>query len=110
MAVFTTHGRLAASAFASGKWPYKLSEPAFRHAYTEFVNGRYGYVDYEGQKGYGFSLIPGDWIAREVSRRADICQVAFVERGWDDHQDVVAIRRTPAYRAGVHALRLRDGS
>lgn len=110
VAVFTTHGRFAASAFASGKWPYKLSEPAFRRAYTEFINDRYGYVDYEGQKGYGFSLIPGGWIAREVSRSPDICQIAFIERGWDNHQDVAAICRASAYRDGVDALRLPEES
>jgi SAM-dependent methyltransferase len=104
IAVFTTHGRCAASAFVSGKWPYRLSGAAFGSAYADFVNGRYGYVDYEGHRGYGFSLTPGAWLTREISRHADICQIAFIERGWDNHQDVVAMRRTPAYRDGVRTL------
>jgi len=105
IAFFTTHGRYAASAFAMGKWPYRISEPEFRKAYCEFISDSYGYVDYKDQKGYGFSLTPGSWLAREISRYADVCQVAFIERGWDNHQDVVAIRRAPAYREGVEALR-----
>jgi SAM-dependent methyltransferase len=110
IAVFTTHGRCAASAFASGKWSYRLSEQAFRGAYTDFVNDRYGYVDYEDHTGYGFSLIPGSWLARQISRYADVCQIAFMERGWDNHQDVVAIRRVPAYRDGVASLRSPENS
>jgi len=108
IAVFTTHGRYAASTFATGRWYYRMSEPAFRRIYTEFVNDRYGYVDYEDHKGYGFSLTPGSWLAREISGYADVRQIAFIERGWDDHQDVVAIRRAPPYRAGVDALRLPE--
>jgi SAM-dependent methyltransferase len=105
IAFFTTHGRFAASDYAKGKWSYRLSEPEFRQAYGQFISDGYGYVDYEGQKGYGLSLTPGSWLAREVSRFADICQIAFIERGWDNHQDVVAIRRTPAYQNGVAVLR-----
>lgn len=95
VAVFTTHGRFVAERRHKDGWPYKIDEDTYRAIGDRFDAGNYAYADYAHAKGYGISLTPQDWVARTLSVRKGLRCVFFMERGWDDHQDVCAILKRP---------------
>ncbi len=91
VAVFTTHGRFARHRRAECGHNYNVDDASA--AIASFDRDEYGFTPYAGQRDYGFSLTPMNWILQEVSKRPELTLVQYAERGWDDHQDVVAIQR-----------------
>lgn len=68
--------------------------PEVLTALTEdYRAGKYAYVDYPGQKDYGRSFTPISWFHSYVVDRSDLAIVRFAERGWDDNQDIVTIKK-----------------
>ena len=90
--LFTLHGRSVVERIRHG-WDYGLADDALR----ELVQGArargFGYVPYPGQHGYGISLATRPWVLRLLERFPALRLLYFCERGWDDHQDVVACVR-----------------
>jgi len=95
VAVFTTHGRFVAERRHKPGWPYKIDEETYQAIGERFDNGDYAYADYAHAKGYGISLTPQAWVARHLRGRKGLRCVFFMERGWDDHQDVCALIKKP---------------
>lgn len=95
VAAWTVHGRHAASKFDAGKWTYNLSAEKFGALVASFRNDEYAYTDYEHMKDYGISLTPLSWILRELNSFKECRLIACIERGWDEHQDLIAIAKRP---------------
>jgi hypothetical protein len=61
----------------------------------------FGYVDYphnvldifDKEEGYGIALVRPHWVLRLLERRTDVRLLGYVERGWDNHQDVLIFGR-----------------
>ncbi len=95
IAIFTTHGRFVAERRHKTGWSYNLDEAKYRVIGEQFDAGAYAYTDYAHMKDYGISLTPMAWIAEHLRQRKGIRCLFFMERGWDNHQDVCAIAQQP---------------
>jgi SAM-dependent methyltransferase len=93
LAVFTTHGRYVATKWRSGTFPYRMSQDRLRGLSEQFDAGDYSYGDYDGMTNYGISMTPLAWIMRRLADHPEVRLASLVERGWDNHQDVVAVVR-----------------
>ena len=71
----------------TGKEHYGLSSDRQRKLLTELAETGYGYADYSVD-GYGISVVSFECMTKIASDIGDWRLVAFMQRGWDDHQDV----------------------
>lgn len=86
--LFTTHGKSVAETIRNSRNVYGLGERARQELLSQFDATGYGYGDYAKSPGYGVSVATTErmlTIARSIGAWKDI---SFLERGWDDHQDV----------------------
>jgi SAM-dependent methyltransferase len=86
--LFTTHGRHPVHSIRKTRRAYGLTDAARQDLLSQYDARGYGYADYPGRPGYGVSVASPDRmdsIARSVGPWKD---VSFLERGWDNHQDV----------------------
>ena len=88
--VVSSHGTWVAKRLRS--WGYGLGPRLAREVLEEYGRTGYGYRDYPGERGYGISLISRDWIGAALAG-SPLRLVSYTERGWDDHQDVLVLRR-----------------
>ena len=51
--------------------------------------------DYPSYPGFGFSLTGPGWVCTRLWKLPGLQLVSFTERGWNQHQDVVAVRLRP---------------
>jgi SAM-dependent methyltransferase len=93
--VFTSHGRELRRRRALGKWPYNISASQFDDMIAQADASGYGFVGYDSDREYGISLAELAWWSRALDRLAGSELVLVRERGWDRHQDVLAIQRLP---------------
>lgn len=93
LAIFTSHGRYVAKRVHQEKWPYNLSKEVFLELAQTFEAGNFAYTDYANMKGYGISIIPLPWIANAIYSDPSIRLISYIERGWDGHQDIIAIQK-----------------
>jgi SAM-dependent methyltransferase len=98
--IFTLHGRW--SMHRQAMTPYKyISDEAFAPIAEGVVQDGFGYNDYPtgaerlGQARYGLSICLPSWIMRTVEAMEDVRLIDYTERGWDNHQDVLILRRLP---------------
>ena len=91
--VVTSHGEYVATRLRS--WNYGLSEPAARGLIAQYLTDGYGYRGYDGSPDYGISLAARAWYETQLAESGLRLQ-SYQERGWDQHQDVLVIRRAPA--------------
>jgi SAM-dependent methyltransferase len=94
LCLFTTHGKITRELLETGARKYGLSPGQREKVLTEFAGCGYGYADYDGQIGYGISLVSFDQMTKIASEIGDWSLVAFLERGWDDHHDVYGFFKT----------------
>jgi SAM-dependent methyltransferase len=85
--LFTSHGQTSREWLESGEEYYGLSSDIQRKLLTELAKTGYGYADYS-VPGYGISVVSFECMTKIASDVGDWCLVAFMQRGWDDHQDV----------------------
>jgi SAM-dependent methyltransferase len=93
VAVFTTHGRYVAKRAHQDNRPYGIAKDTFIELSHKFENGEFAYADYDNQQGYGISITPLKWLFENIAADTSIRLVGLIERGWDNHQDVVAIQK-----------------
>lgn len=93
LAIFTSHGRYVAKRAYQVKWPYNLDQEIFLELSRKFDSGKFAYSDYDHMKGYGISITPPRWLFEHLAMDPSIRLVSYIERGWDNHQDVVAIQK-----------------
>ena len=88
--LFTTHGRFHARRLRSGQTKLGLSDWAAGAVLSDYDQAGFGFQSYPGQEGYGISLSAAPWVCEQVLATEGLRLVAYQERGWSDHQDVVA--------------------
>jgi len=88
--VFTTHGIRTREWIEDGTQRYGLSPAAQGDLLSQFRDSGYGYVDYDGQHGYGISMISRTRMLELAADAGDWSPACYLERGWLDHQDVYA--------------------
>jgi SAM-dependent methyltransferase len=94
--VFTTHGRFSSARHLADPQaelytPGRLQNDRIVAGY---LNRGFGFVRHEGQA-EGVSIISPAWIHQQLAASTGLLQVYFQERGWDYHQDVYALLRSP---------------
>ena len=68
----------------------------------------FGFVDYAAdmrrlfpsQSNYGVAMVRPSWVMAGLEQMPDIRILGYLERAWDDHQDVVVFGRPPAIDGG----------
>ena len=94
VAVVTTHGELVSDRLRSGD-AYQLDPAAAREVVAAYDSTGFGYADYPWSPRYGVSVSSPEWIGAAAAR-AGLALAHVAERGWDDHQDVIALVRAEA--------------
>jgi len=100
LAIFTLHGRWPV--WRQAHTPYKyMPDELFENILRDVSADGFGYIDYEdsgsllGQQSYGFSVSLPSWVMSIVEGMDDVRLLDYVERGWDNHQDVLIMRKIP---------------
>jgi SAM-dependent methyltransferase len=93
--VFTTGGREVVGRLRSGEHFYNnLSEEDVASLLEQYDRDGFGYI--EGfPTGCGFTLASPDYALRQVTQVPGLRIISFWESGWNSHQDVVAVQKTP---------------
>jgi SAM-dependent methyltransferase len=86
--VFSTHGRLSEVWMRERRFTYDLTEDAQKAVLDGFEQHGYGYGEYRGSPGYGVSIASEERMTAMALAAGPWCKLGFVERGWDNHQDV----------------------
>ena len=95
--IATTHGDSVGDKIKTNKpeFTYGLSSEGRSKVMKELRTDGYGYADYPEQSGYGVSVISRDWVKKFFANHPNADLSEYIERGWDNHQDVFAVRRPP---------------
>ena len=64
----------------------------------------FGFADYSApmkklfpsQQQYGIALVAPSWVMRGLEQRSELRVLGYVERAWDEHQDVMVFGRPGA--------------
>lgn len=81
-----------------------ISDDRFAFIREGYERTGFGYSDYDqqfreqkfdAQESYGVALVRADWLMAGLMKREAITVHDFCEADWDEHQDVVVIRRRP---------------
>jgi SAM-dependent methyltransferase len=92
---FTTQGRFAKHLLDTEKYMYNLDKEESETLKQQYELTGYGYVDYRGVNDYGLSLIKPSWIIEFLEKNENIKIILYNEKGYDNHQDVVACLKRP---------------
>jgi cyclopropane fatty-acyl-phospholipid synthase-like methyltransferase len=99
--MFTTHGNTTArwlrkrqTDFGLGlDQMYGISAVEADRMLAAFDTAGFAYMDYPQQSSYGLSLSSSGFVVEAVRRTTRLRRIAFLESGWDHHQDVFAYMR-----------------
>jgi SAM-dependent methyltransferase len=91
--VFTLHGRRCESELAVGGNRFDLDSEQVTELLTTYRRTGFGYVDYAGQRGYGFSLVAPEFVLTHLIRHPWWQLIGYNENGWDKRQDVICVRK-----------------
>jgi SAM-dependent methyltransferase len=88
--VFTVNGREAVEGLRSGRFAYSLSDP--QAILRDFDRGGFGYQDYPAhtRRNFGIALSSPAWVLQEIIKQPGLRVLNYTEKGWDNHQDVIA--------------------
>jgi SAM-dependent methyltransferase len=93
--VATVQGRRTVDKILKGNL-LGLKERQARELLEGYAKSGFAYQEYEHIPGYGLSLSSGAWSLAFVQRYPELRTVGYTERGWDDHQDALALQRVDA--------------
>ncbi len=97
--LFTTHGRWSAHQIRQGHSPLAGSQAAREQLLREYEETGFGFVGTAGQEAYGTSLTKPAAVLERLEAFEGLRLLAYFERGWARHQDVVACQKGfPALR------------
>ncbi len=90
--VFTTHGASVYKRMKGVEDFYNCGLPYWRitKVLYRYEQAGFGYADYLGAHGYGFSISAPQWVLSTISRHRDLRCVLYADRGWHNLQDVYA--------------------
>lgn len=74
------------------EWKY-MTDERFADALPGYRSDGFGYVDYEGADGYGITFASPSFVINSLEGDPTISLRAYIERGWDDHQDVLVFQK-----------------
>jgi SAM-dependent methyltransferase len=98
IAVFTLHGRWSIRRQAEPP-PYKYMDDETFSSIAEGVSrDGFGYADYPDRRGgenWGLSVSLPRWVMRTIEPMEDVRLLDYMERGWDNHQDVLILWKVP---------------
>lgn len=101
IAVVTLHGRFSDHLQAT-RPDFYIPDQYYEVAAESVRRTGFGYVDYtqnvlqgifNKDEGYGIALIRPHWVLRLLEPRTDLKLLGYVERCWDNHQDVLIFGR-----------------
>jgi SAM-dependent methyltransferase len=72
---------------------YNLERDRVESVLGDYDRQGWGYVDYQGQVDYGISLARPSHVSALIEQVEGLQIKLYTERGWDDHQDVIACKR-----------------
>lgn len=86
--ICTSHGTFVEQRIISVK--YGLTDKSILKILKEYFQTGYGYADYEGQNGYGISLINKYWFY-DFFKNSKFQIIKWYDHEWDNHHDVMVI-------------------
>ncbi len=99
--IVTSHGAYVAGRLR--KWTYGLTTAAARGLLAEAKMAGYGFRGYSGGQHYGISLASRPWFEHALAG-SPLCLQSYQERGWDEHQDTLVLRRRQPAASWRNAL------
>lgn len=96
LCVFTTHGPTTIKWIQEKTKTYELTDKAQAELLAAFQRNGYGYADYELQEKYGISAVSYDRMSEIAGDIFKSKAVMYLERGWDNHQDVYCFSKKGA--------------
>jgi hypothetical protein len=105
LAIITSHGRKARFNVINNPPPSAFpSTNVVADIVRVFNGGGFGFAPYSGRAAdlmtsmnvseYGHSLISPEWWMRHLMQRNDAELVGYIEQGWNNHQDVVVLKKS----------------
>lgn len=97
IAIFTTHGRFSSEYGSDVYLPPEL----FANAGSTYRATGFGYADYDHRYSvneYGVTLSSPAFVTKMLEGDTSLSLVSYIERGWDDHQDVVVLQKRDVLR------------
>jgi SAM-dependent methyltransferase len=92
--VFTTHGRLTVRHVQEGTYDYGIYGQPPKDLLDDYHRSGFGFANYPNDMNYGISASSPSWVLSQLERLPKVRILTYIERGWDDHQDVVASQRS----------------
>jgi SAM-dependent methyltransferase len=100
IAIFTLHGRWSMRRQVNTPHKY-IDDEAFVPIAEEVRREGFGYADYRdrgarlGQEKWGISVSLPRWVMQTIEEMEDVRLLDYMERGWDNHQDVLILWKVP---------------
>ena len=96
--IVTTHGNVPVGRLRNNAFNYGLTAEAVRQLLAGFDETGYGYADYQNQHGYGISVVSHERMSALARGAGEWHEISFLEKGWDNHQDVYSFSLSRPYR------------
>ena len=93
IAVVTLQGRWSLRRQSHTRYKY-LDDETFVSIAEGVARDGFGYAEYPDRPG-GLSVSLPHWVMRTVGAFDDVRVLDYTERGWDNHQDVLILRKVP---------------
>jgi hypothetical protein len=94
LCVFTTHGQYSVESLQNRTITYGLTANEQSELLLKYRKMGYGYADYENKHGYGISAVSHTRMSAIAHSVGDWKETIFMERAWDNHQDVYGYRKS----------------
>ena len=91
--VFTTHGTLVKKRLLARERTYNLNLSGVNKILSELEETGFGFAPYDENGKYGISLFDPPELFRLLGEHNQYRVFAFIERGWDNHQDMMVMSR-----------------
>ncbi len=86
--LFTTHGRASVDYVRQSRRAYGLNASRRQALLLQYDERGDGYADYSGKRGFGVSVASPERMLSLARSVGHWHTLSFLERGWDNHQDV----------------------
>jgi SAM-dependent methyltransferase len=88
--IFTAHGRFVSENINSGRNTYGLEHDSLLLLQNNYKQNGFSYVNYPHSEDYGISMSSASHVISLLEKNSDLRLLLYKERGWDNHQDVIA--------------------